>query len=138
MSISEDIVDIRKELSQVFSTQSLFLNKANAACNFIDKYLPAQVHREVSRYILFVFGQEREVRMRCEWYDEIRTPLLTSLVLCDTGKDELQGRIDTQIPPTTFTSFIQPHFRHELPTSCTKCFHPLPPNPYSTQVVWDK
>jgi hypothetical protein len=40
-----------------------------------------------------VFGQEREVRMRAEWYDEIRTPLLTSLILCDTGKDDLKERI---------------------------------------------
>lgn len=33
------------------------------------------------------------MRNRIDWYDEIKTPLLTSLILCDTGKDALKDRI---------------------------------------------
>ena len=40
----------------------------------------------------FVLGTEKDFQGRIEWYDEIKTPLLTSLILCDTGKEALSER----------------------------------------------
>lgn len=43
----------------------------------------------------FVLGNhDKEVRGRIDWYDEIKTPLLTSLILCDTGKEALKERTE--------------------------------------------
>jgi hypothetical protein len=37
---------------------------------------------------------DREARNKIDWYDEIKTPLLTSLILCDTGKSALIERTE--------------------------------------------
>jgi hypothetical protein len=39
------------------------------------------------RYMSFVMAKDRELKHRIDWYDEIKTPLLTALILCDSGKD---------------------------------------------------
>ena len=42
---------------------------------------------------MFTLGsQNREVRGRIDWYDEIKTPLLTSLILSDNGQETLKDR----------------------------------------------
>jgi hypothetical protein len=61
--------------------------------NYIDKYLPIQIHREVKLFLHFILHHDREARSRVDWYDEIKTPLLTSLILCDTGKETINERI---------------------------------------------
>ena len=61
--------------------------------NYIDKYLPMQVHREIYRCFSFIFENNRDLRNRIDWYDEIKTPLLTSLILCDTGKEALDDKM---------------------------------------------
>lgn len=58
----------------------------------MDKYLPVQVHREITHYLQFVIGKNDEFRNRLQWYDEIKTPLLTSLILVDSGREALEER----------------------------------------------
>ena len=65
------------------------LNKVTGYRNFIDKYLPIQVHRELTNYLKFVVSNNNEQLSRLHWYDEIKTPLLTSLILVDAGTESL-------------------------------------------------
>ena len=53
-----------------------------------------QIHREISRFIQFVMSENRDVKNKIDWYDEIKTPLMTSLILCDTGKEALIDRTE--------------------------------------------
>ena len=39
-------------------------------------------------------SKDREILNKIDWYDEIKTPLLTTLILCDTGKNSLVERIE--------------------------------------------
>ena len=48
----------------------------------------------MTNYLHFVV-QDHDARNRIDWYDEIKTPLLTSLILCDTGKEALKDRQET-------------------------------------------
>jgi len=73
--------------------QQGLIDKVTGCSNYIDKYLPVQIHREITRFIHFVLGtKDQDVRGRIDWYDEIKTPLLTSLILCDNGKEALKER----------------------------------------------
>ena len=42
--------------------------------------------------MVFVLSKDREIKNRIDWYDEIKMPLLTTLILCDTGKQALAER----------------------------------------------
>lgn len=69
------------------------IDKLTGCSSYIDKYLPVQIHREITRFMQFVLGsKDQDVRGRIDWYDEIKTPLLTSLILCDNGKEALRER----------------------------------------------
>jgi acetone carboxylase gamma subunit len=46
----------------------------------------------MTRYLSFVLQSENQLKNRVDWYDEIKTPLLTTLILCDTGKEKLKER----------------------------------------------
>lgn len=39
-------------------------------------------------FVEYLF-QDREVRWRCKWYNEIKMPMLTAAILADTGNDSL-------------------------------------------------
>ena len=58
----------------------------------MDKYLPLQIHREISTLLQFAFAGDKEVSSRLDWFDEVKTPLLTTLMMCDGGTDRLNER----------------------------------------------
>ena len=46
----------------------------------------------MTRYLKFAFADDVDLKSRVDWYDEIKTPLLTSLILCDSGEQALTQR----------------------------------------------
>lgn len=62
VELCDEIIELQKELSKIHGSITGFLNKAETCSNFMDKYLPAQVHRETSRFLNFVLGTDQEMR----------------------------------------------------------------------------
>ena len=46
----------------------------------------------MTRYFSFVMANDKDICKRIDWYDDIKTPLLTSLLQCDTGIESLRER----------------------------------------------
>ena len=92
--VFQQIKDLNALIQRNISQLQIQQNKLDTCSNYIDKYLPIQVHREVTRFLKFIFESNRDYCNRVDWYDEIKTPLLTSIILCDTGNETLERRIE--------------------------------------------
>ena len=61
--------------------------------NFLQKYVPLQTQRAITHVLGFVFPQ-KDVQWRLNWYNELRMPMLTTALLTDEGKQNLQRKMD--------------------------------------------
>ena len=52
--------------------------------NFMEKYMPLYVQRQISDFIEYLFT-DRATRWRLNWYNEIKIPLLTAGIMFDNG-----------------------------------------------------
>lgn len=60
-------------------------NKVDECNNYLDKYLPMFLHRQMTEMVEYVVMQDAGMAHRLHWFNEIRTPLLTTAIMCDNG-----------------------------------------------------
>lgn len=91
--VNDLIRNLQKQIRRFETRDEKFKCTISDLQNYVDKYLPIQVHREITKNLQFTLQPNADFVKRLLWYDEIKTPLLTSLILCDTGQEALSDRI---------------------------------------------
>lgn len=59
----------------------------------MDKYNAIYVQRQITQTLNFVL-QQKDALWRLNWYNEVKIPLLSALILFDSGENHLQTKID--------------------------------------------
>lgn len=80
--MSEVIAHIREELNQT-------MKDASAACNFMQKYSPIYVQRQITQTLSQVFPS-KDVLWRLNWFNEVKMPLLNAFIIGDDGEHKLE------------------------------------------------
>lgn len=85
--------EARDQAAQQKERLEFALNKVKTCANFMEKYLPLYMQRQMSDFVEYLMPEAHMLK-RINWYNEIKIPLLTAQVLLDTGHEGLQLKLD--------------------------------------------
>ena len=85
--------EVKQTLTSLNAKTDKTQNLVKGCTNYVEKYLPLYTQRQVSDFIEYVFN-DRAVKWRVNWYNEIKIPLLTTGILYDNGEQSLMSRVD--------------------------------------------
>lgn len=60
----------------------------------MEKYMPIYIQRQLSEVLNYILPDKLS-RWRLQWFNDLKIPLLTSLILIDNGDNSLDQRIET-------------------------------------------
>ena len=83
---------LRIELDRLAKDLQATTTAANTACNYMDKYSAIYVQRQISQTLNYILPQ-KDVNWRLNWFNEVKMPLLNSLILLDKGDHHLEAKI---------------------------------------------
>ena len=66
---------------------------SEACCNYLEKYLPLYMQRNLTHVLGYIFPQ-KDIQWKLNWFNEIRMPILTINLLNDDGKQNLSTKME--------------------------------------------
>ena len=83
---------LQNDMSKCKMLVDVAANQTQSCSNYMEKYMPIYIQRQISQCVEYVFP-DRETKWRLNWYNELKIPLLTALLLNDDGQARLEERI---------------------------------------------